>query len=239
MLIFPAIDLRGCMVVRLEQGDFDRMTVYSDDPVETARGFVYAGASCLHAVDLDGAKDGSPQNRAVIRELCRLPLEIEVGGGIRDERTIAEYLAMGVRRVILGSVIAEDFSFAERMGKRYGDRLAAGVDVKDGLVAIHGWKDLTGLNGFDFCRKLSDAGISTVIYTDIARDGLLEGMNLAAYERLQAAGGLRVIASGGVTSEDDVRKLRDLNLYGAIIGKALYAGKISLKRALDVAGGKD
>jgi phosphoribosylformimino-5-aminoimidazole carboxamide ribotide isomerase len=238
MLIFPAIDLRGGKVVRLEQGDFNRMTVYSSDPVETAKGFVYAGAECLHAVDLDGAKDGSPKNRAVLRELCKLPLEIEVCGGIRDERTIAGYLSMGVRRVILGSVIAEDFSFAERMGNRYGGRLAAGVDVKDGFVAIHGWTDSTDLNGFDFCKKLNDAGISTVIYTDIAKDGLLEGSNLAAYERLQTIEGLNVIASGGISSEEEIKALRDLNLYGAIIGKALYAGRLSLKRALDVAGGK-
>ena len=237
MLIFPAIDLRGGQVVRLQQGDYDRMTVYSGDPVETAKGFVYAGASCMHVVDLDGAKDGSPKNREVIRALCKLPLDIEVGGGIRDEKTIKAYLAMGVKRVILGSVAVEDFAFTERMGKRYGTSLAAGVDVKDGFVAIHGWKDVSEQEGFSFCRKLRDAGISTVIYTDIAKDGLLAGTNLDAYRELQTIEGLHVIASGGISFEEELRALRELDVYGAIIGKALYTGALSLKRALSIAKG--
>ena len=237
MLIYPAIDLRGGQVVRLRQGDYNLMTVYSSDPVETAKGFLYAGAACMHVVDLDGAKEGSPQNREVIRKLCKLPLEIEVGGGIRDERTIKDFLSMGVQRVILGSVAVEDFAFTKRMGQRYGDKLAAGVDTKDGRVAIHGWTNVSDLEGFAFCQKLRDAGISTVIYTDIAKDGLLAGTNLAAYEQLQAIKGLRVIASGGISSEEDLKSLRDLDVYGAIIGKALYTGTLSLKRALDIAGG--
>jgi phosphoribosylformimino-5-aminoimidazole carboxamide ribotide isomerase len=237
MLIFPAIDLRGGRVVRLQQGDFGRMTVYSDDPVETAKGFLYAGASRLHVVDLDGAKDGSPQNRAVIRELCKLPLDVQVGGGIRDERTIKDTLSLGAKRVILGSAAVTDFAFAANMARRYGNRLAAGVDVKDGFVAIHGWTDVSDLDGFDFCRRLYDAGIKTVIYTDISKDGLLEGANLAAYERLQSIEGLRVIASGGISSEAEIQALRGMDLYGAIIGKALYDGKLSLKRALEIAKG--
>jgi phosphoribosylformimino-5-aminoimidazole carboxamide ribotide isomerase len=239
MLIFPAIDLRDGKVVRLQQGDYDRMTVYSDDPVETAKGFVYAGASCLHVVDLDGAKDGSPKNRDVLRELCKLPLAIEVGGGIRDEKTIRDTLALGVKRVILGTVAVTDFPFAERMGKRYGGQLAAGVDVKDGFVATHGWTDVSDLEGFAFCQKLRDAGIATVIYTDISRDGLLEGTNLTAYEKLRTISGLNVIASGGISSEAEIRALRDLDVYGAIIGKALYAGTLSLKRALAIAKGEN
>lgn len=238
MLIYPAIDLRGGQVVRLQQGDYDLMTVYSSDPVETAKGFVNAGATCLHVVDLDGAKEGRPQNRAVIRELCRLPLSIEVGGGIRDEKTIREFLDMGVQRVILGSVAVEDFAFAQRMGNRYGDRLAAGVDTRDGKVAIHGWTNVTELEGFAFCQKLRDAGIATVIYTDIAKDGLLTGTNLAAYQELQTIEGLNIIASGGISFEDEIKALRDLNVYGAIIGKALYTGTLSLKRALDIAQGE-
>ncbi len=237
MLIFPAIDLRGGKVVRLKQGDYDQMTVYSDDPVETAKGFLYTGAECLHVVDLDGAKAGSPQNRAAIRALSGLPLEIELGGGIRDEKTIREYLDMGIRRVILGSAAVEDFGFTERMGKRYGERLAAGVDVKDGLVAIHGWTDVSALDGVTFCQKLCGAGISTVIYTDVSKDGLLEGTNLNAYERLQTIEGLRVIASGGISFEDEIRTLRDMHVYGAIIGKALYAGTLTLGRALALAKG--
>ena len=239
MLIFPAIDLRDGQVVRLQQGDYDRMTVYSSDPVETAKGFVYAGAACLHVVDLDGARDGSPKNREAIQALCKLPLDIEVGGGIRDERTIKEYLKMGVKRVILGSIAVEDFAFTERMGKRYGDRLAAGVDVKNGKVAIHGWTNVSDLEGFAFCQQLRDAGISTVIYTDISKDGLLQGTNLEAYKQLQAIKGLNVIASGGISFEEELIALRDLNVYGAIIGKALYDGKLSLKRALDIAKGEN
>ncbi|HPF88902.1 MAG TPA: 1-(5-phosphoribosyl)-5-[(5-phosphoribosylamino)methylideneamino]imidazole-4-carboxamide isomerase [Candidatus Limiplasma sp.] len=239
MLIFPAIDLRDGQVVRLQQGDYDRMTVYSSDPVETAKGFVYAGAACLHVVDLDGARDGSPKNREAIQALCKLPLDIEVGGGIRDERTIKEYLKMGVKRVILGSIAVEDFAFTERMGKRYGDRLAAGVDVKNGKVAIHGWTNVSDLEGFAFCQQLRDAGISTVIYTDISKDGLLQGTNLEAYKQLQAIKGLNVIASGGISFEEELIALRDLNGYGAIIGKALYDGKLSLKRALDIAKGEN
>jgi len=205
MLIYPAIDLRGGQVVRLQQGDYDRMTVYSADPVETAKGFVYAGATCLHVVDLDGARDGSPQNRAAIQALCKLPLELEVGGGIRNEKTIKAYLAMGVRRVILGSIAVEDFAFTQRMGKRYGDRLAAGVDTKDGKVAIHGWTNVSDLDGLTFCTQLRDAGISTVIYTDIAKDGLLQGTNLDIYRQLKAIEGLHVIASGGVGGPEHMR----------------------------------
>ena len=239
MLIFPAIDLRGGKVVRLTQGDYSQMTVYSDDPVETAKGFLYAGATQMHVVDLDGAKDGSPKNRAVIRELCKLPLEIEAGGGVRDEKTIKDYLSMGVKRVILGSAAVEDFPFTERMGKRYGDSLAVGVDVKEGLVAIHGWTNVSNLQGFTFCQQLRNAGISTVIYTDIAKDGLLSGTNFAAYTQLQTIKDLHIIASGGISGEAEIKALRDLGVYGAIIGKALYAGKLSLKRALSIAKGDD
>lgn len=237
MLIFPAIDLRGGKVVRLRQGDYDQMTVYSDDPAETAKGFLYAGAECLHVVDLDGAKEGSPQNRAAIRALSGLALEIQLGGGIRDEKTIREYLELGIGRVILGSAAVEDFAFVERMGKRYGNRLAAGVDVKDRLVAIHGWTSVSALDGFAFCQKLYGAGISTVIYTDVSKDGLLEGTNLAAYERLQTIEGLRVIASGGISFEDEIQTLAKLGVYGAIIGKALYAGTLTLPRAIALAKG--
>ncbi|HNW85669.1 MAG TPA: 1-(5-phosphoribosyl)-5-[(5-phosphoribosylamino)methylideneamino]imidazole-4-carboxamide isomerase [Candidatus Limiplasma sp.] len=239
MLIYPAIDLREGRVVRLTQGDYDRMTVYGDDPAEMAEGFVRAGATCLHAVDLDGAKDGSPKNRAVIAELCKKPLLIEVGGGIRTQEDIEQTLALGVSRVILGTVAVTDFDFTARMGRVYGDRLAVGVDAKDGFVAIHGWKTVTETHSFDFCRKLLDVGIRTVIYTDIGRDGLLSGANLPAYGQLQQIQGLQVIASGGISFEAEIAALRDLGLYGAIVGKALYAGKLSLPRILKIARGEE
>ena len=238
MLIFPAIDLRGGRVVRLSQGDYDRMTVYSDDPVQVAQGFRDAGAACLHAVDLDGAREGRPMNRELVGALCRLGLYVEVGGGMRNEAAVEDTLALGVHRVILGTVAATDFDFTTRMGKRFGERLAVGVDVKGGRVATHGWREVTELDGADFCRRLVDVGINTVIYTDIARDGLLGGANLSAYERLQRIEGLRVVASGGVSTLEEIKRLKELGLYGAIIGKALYAGKLELTDALHTARGE-
>ena len=238
MLIYPAIDLRGGRVVRLQQGDYDKMTVYGDDPAAVARSFKEAGATCLHAVDLDGAKDGSPMNREVIAALCREGLFTEVGGGMRDENAVEATLALGVSRAILGTVAVEDFALTARLGKKYGDKLAVGVDAKDGFVATHGWRTVTDVDSFDFCRRLVDVGISTVIYTDISRDGLLSGTNLAAYERLQAIHGLNVIASGGVSFEKEIAALRDLGVYGAIVGKALYTGRLSLSRVLAVARGE-
>jgi phosphoribosylformimino-5-aminoimidazole carboxamide ribotide isomerase len=238
MRLFPAIDLRGGRVVRLTQGDYDRMTVYGDDPVAVAEGFVAAGAEYLHTVDLDAAKSGGAENRAVIGRLCGLPLFVQTGGGIRTEADIEAVLALGVKRAILGTVAVTDFDFTARMGKKYGERLAVGVDARDGLVAIHGWQTVTDIGSFDFCQRLVDVGITTVIYTDIGKDGLLAGANLAAYERLNAIHGLRVIASGGVTGEGEIARLRDMGVYGAIVGKALYAGKLDLKRALQVAKGE-
>ena len=238
MLIYPAIDLRGGRVVRLSQGDYDRMTVYSDDPVCVARGFVEAGASCLHAVDLDGAKAGGPMNREVIKRLCGLPLFTEAGGGMRTEADVENTLALGVDRVILGTVAVTDFGLVKRLAKRYEDRLAVGVDARDGLVATHGWRETSALKGVDFCRKVLEAGINTVIYTDISRDGQLRGTNLDVYGELSKLSGLRVIASGGVSFESEIAALREMGVYGAILGKALYAGKLDLKRAIRIAGGE-
>ena len=238
MLIFPAIDLRGGRVVRLTQGDYDRMTVYDGDPVAVAQGFIDAGATYLHTVDLDAAKSGGAENREVIARLCRLPLFVQTGGGIRTEADIQAVLALGIRRAILGTVAVTDFDFTARMGKHYGEKLAVGVDASDGRVAIHGWKTVTPLDSFDFCRRLVDVGIQTVIYTDIGRDGLLAGTNLAVYERLSTIPGLNVIASGGVTGETELTRLRAMGVYGAIVGKALYAGKLDLRRALAVAEGE-
>ena len=235
MLIYPAIDLRGGRVVRLTQGDYDRMTVYSDDPAAVAQGFVQAGAACLHAVDLDGAKDGSPRNRAVIGRLCKLPLSVEVGGGMRTEADVEATLALGTDRVILGTAAVEDFGMVERLVARWGARIAVGVDARNGKVATRGWREVSDLDGVAFCQKLADAGVVTVIYTDIGRDGALSGTNLAAYERLSQIRGLRVIASGGVSFESEIAALRDMGLYGCILGKALYTGRLKLERALAIA----
>lgn len=237
MIIYPAIDLRGGRAVRLTKGDYDQMKVYNDDPASVALGFKAAGATHLHVVDLDGAREGVPQNAETIRKLTAAGLFTEVGGGIRDEARIRQYLDGGVARVILGTIAVRDFRFVERMVKQYGDRIAVGVDAKDGFVAVSGWEETTRLTGVDFCRKLRDAGVKTVIYTDIGRDGCLAGANLPLYRELSGIEGLDVIASGGVSFESDVTALREMNLHGAIIGKALYEGKLNLERCIALAKG--
>jgi len=239
MIILPAIDLRGGKAVRLTKGDYDQMKVYNDDPASVAREFQAAGAEWLHVVDLDGAREGVPQNAATIRALTSVGLRTEVGGGIRDEARICEYLNNGVGRVILGTIAVRDFGFVERMAAKYGEKVAVGVDAKNGYVAVSGWEETTALTGVDFCRKLRDAGVKTVIYTDIGRDGCLAGANIELYCELNAIDGLDVVASGGVSFESDVTALRDMNVYGAIIGKALYEGKLDLVRCLKLAKGEN
>ncbi len=234
MFIYPAIDLRGGKVVRLTKGDYDRMEVYSDDPVEIARSFQAAGATHLHVVDLDGAKDGYLVNDEIIKRLVKSDLFVEVGGGIRDRARIEAYLAAGVRRVILGSAAIENPGFAAEMASLFGDAIAVGVDAMEGKVAIHGWKTVTDVDSIDFCQRLAESGVSTVIYTDISKDGTLSGTNLEIYRRLSAIDGLLIIASGGITFEREIAILRDLNLHGAILGKALYAGKLDLARAIAI-----
>jgi len=238
MIILPAIDLRGGRAVRLTKGDYDQMKVYSDDPAAVAREFMAAGAEWLHVVDLDGAREGIPQNAEVIRRLTSVGLQTEVGGGIRDETRICEYLDNGVARVILGTIAVRDFGFVERMAAKYGDRIAVGVDAKDGYVAVSGWEETTSVTGVDFCRRLCDAGVKTVIYTDIGRDGCLAGANLPLYRELRGIEGLDVVASGGVSFESDVTALKEMDLYGAIIGKAIYEGRLDLVRCLKLAKGE-
>lgn len=239
MIILPAIDLRGGRAVRLTKGDYDQMKVYNDDPASVARDFRDAGAEWLHVVDLDGAREGIPQNAGTIQALTSVGLKTEVGGGIRDEKRICEYLDNGVSRVILGTIAVRDFGFVERMVAKYGEKIAVGVDAKEGYVAVSGWEETTALTGVDFCRKLRDAGVKTVIYTDIGRDGCLAGANIELYRELNTIDGLDVVASGGVSFESDVTALRSMNVYGAIIGKALYEGKLDLVRCLKLAKGEN
>ena len=235
MKLFPAIDLRGGKVVRLTEGDYDRMTVYGDDPAATADGFRGAGAECLHVVDLDGALEGDAVNFSVVEKIVRSGLFVEVGGGIRSEERIERYLAVGAKRVIIGTIAVEKPDFALKMIKKYGEAVAVGVDARDGKVAIHGWKTVTDKDAFEFCEFLRDAGADCVIYTDISRDGTLSGANLSAYERLARLDGLKVIASGGVTRADEIRTLAGMGLYGAIVGKAIYTGALPLEAALAAA----
>ena len=238
MLIFPAIDLRDGQVVRLTEGDYDQMTVYGTDPLAAAASFRAAGAEWLHVVDLDAARDGGQKNFALIEKLAKESgLKLEVGGGARSEESARRYLDAGVFRVIVGSAAVENPALMEALATQYPGRIAAGVDAKNGFVAIHGWRTVTDLPAYDFVKKLPDQGVDTVIYTDISRDGKLLGPNLNAYARLNDIQNLRVVASGGVSSIENVITLAQMDLYAAIIGKALYAGKINLKKAIAAGGG--
>lgn len=236
MQVFPAIDIRDKKVVRLTQGDYDRMTVYGDNPLEIAKGFASDGATNMHVVDLDGALDGELVNFDTIKQLTsQTGLFVEVGGGIRSSERIEKYLNAGAGRVILGTVAVEDYAFVEQAVKQYGDKIAVGVDAKDGYVAIHGWKTVTDIDSYDFCERLRDSGVKTVIYTDIAKDGALGGTNLAAYERLSNIEGLDIVASGGVTYLEEIDALRRMGIYGVILGKAMYTGKLDLADAIKTA----
>lgn len=234
MQLFPAIDLRGGRVVRLTQGDYDRMTIYGTDPCAQARDFVAAGAKNLHVVDLDGAKDGTLSNHDTIAALAKQGgLYIEVGGGIRTEERIETYLSLGVGRCILGSVAVTDFDFTARMLKKYGDKIAVGVDAKDGFVAIHGWKDVSSVKGLDFCLRLADAGCGAIIYTDIACDGAMQGTNLELYRELSTrVPGVKFTASGGISSEAELVTLQKMGVAAAILGKSLYTGALDLARCV-------
>ena len=237
MQIFPAIDLRGGQVVRLYQGDYDQETVYAADPCAVARDFLAAGARYLHVVDLDGARDGTLANFETIAALVRQGgLYIEVGGGIRTEERIRRYLDLGVGRCILGTIAVKDFAFTERMAQKYGDRIAVGVDARDGFVAVSGWKELSEERGVDFCRRLRDAGVKTVIYTDISRDGAEQGTNLDLYRELAGIEGLDITASGGVSSIEELRELQTIGTKAAILGKALYTGRLDLKTVMEEVG---
>lgn len=237
MQIFPAIDLSGGQVVRLYQGDYDKMTVYGADPCAVARDFLAAGARYLHVVDLDGAKDGTLANFESIAAIARQGgLYIEVGGGIRTEDRIRRYLDLGVDRCILGTIAVKDFEFTARMAQTYGDAIAVGVDARDGYVAVNGWTELSPERGVDFCRRLRDAGVKTVIYTDISRDGAEQGTNLELYRELAQIEGLNVTASGGVSSMEELKELERIGTHAAILGKALYTGRLDLKTVLREVG---
>ena len=237
MQIFPAIDLSGGKVVRLYQGDYEKMTVYGADPCAVARDFMAAGAKYLHVVDLDGAKDGTLANFDSISALAKQGgLYIEVGGGIRTEERIAKYLDLGVGRCILGTIAVKDFDFTRRMAQKYGDKIAVGVDARDGYVAVSGWLETSKEKGVDFCRRLYDAGVQTVIYTDISRDGAEQGTNLALYRELARIEGLHITASGGVSSIAELKELHAIGTHAAILGKALYTGRLDLREVIKEVG---
>ena len=237
MIIIPAIDIIDGKVVRLVEGNYSNVKNYSLTPLEAATNFKDYGAKYLHVVDLDGAKSGNADNAKVIESIVtKCGLQVEVGGGIRTEEQIQKYLDCGVSRVILGTVAVKDFAFTERAVQKFGSKVAVGVDAKDGLVAVNGWKEVTNLTSIDFCRKLENIGIFNIIYTDISKDGKLEGTNLEIYKVLCQTLNVKITASGGVSSIDEIKKLKETGVYATILGKALYEGVLDLKTAIEVAG---
>ena len=236
MILFPAIDLYEGKAVRLYKGDYQQMTVYSEDPLQVAQQFCAQGASHLHMVDLEGARDGGTPNLELVSRIAReTGLFVEIGGGIRSMETVERYLTGGVSRVILGTAAVTDEEFLCRAVERYGEKIAVGADVRDGAIAIRGWLERSAYSLEEFLEKMQRIGVGTVICTDISRDGAMRGTNRELYRRLAGTYALKLIASGGVSDLEDVKALRDMNLYGAIIGKAWYTGAINLKEAIEVA----
>ena len=236
MLIYPAIDLYGGKAVRLYKGDYAQMTIYNNNPVEVAQDFLRCGASCIHLVDLEGAKEGTTPNFATVTAIkAATGLFCEIGGGIRSMETIDRYLSAGIDRVILGTAAVTEPGFVEEAVAKYGDKIAVGIDIKDGFVAIKGWTVKSEENAFDFCEKMQKIGAKTLICTDISKDGAMQGTNHELYRELSEKFSMNIIASGGVSSLEDVQRLSKLNIHGAIVGKAYYTCAIDLKTAIEVA----
>jgi len=235
MLLFPAIDLFDKKAVRLYKGDYNQMTVYSENPPEIALDFKAQGASCIHVVDLEGARSGETPNFEVIREIKKqADLFTEVGGGIRSFEVIEKYISAGVDRVILGTVAVTDPDFTSEAVSRFGDKIAVGIDLKDGFAAIRGWTEKSALSQDAALTMMQDIGVRTIICTDISKDGAMKGTNVPLYRSLSEKYSMQFIASGGVSSIDDVRALNEIPMYGAIIGKAYYTGAINLREAIEV-----
>ena len=240
MLIFPALVLYGGAAVRLFKGDYQQMTVYNTDPLAVAKDFEAKGAKYIHMVDLEGAKDGTTPNLDTVRTIAEnTNLRVEIGGGIRSMETVEKYLSAGVYRVILGTAAITDRPFLEAALAKYGERIAVGADIKDGFVAIKGWLETSSVSAEDFFADMERLGVKTVICTDISKDGAMKGTNRAMYKELSERFSVDIVASGGVSSLDDIRALADMGLYGAIVGKAYYIGAIELSSAIALAEGKE
>ena len=238
MFIFPAIDLFEGKTVRLYKGDYAQMTVYNENPVAVAKDFAAAGATHIHVVDLEGAKSGETPNLDTVSAIAQATgLFVEVGGGIRSMEVVDRYLGAGVSRVILGTAAVKDEAFLKAALAKHGDKIAVGVDIKDGMVAIKGWVEKSEYDAMDFCEKMEALGVKTVICTDISKDGAMKGTNHELYRTMAKRFGMQIIASGGVSSMEDVERLAALDIYGAIIGKAYYTGAIDLKTAVAVGEG--
>ena len=236
MLIFPAIDLYEGEAVRLYKGDYAQKTVYSTEPVSVAEDFKNQGATHIHLVDLEGAKNGTTPNFETVCAIKeKTGLFCEIGGGIRSMDVIEKYVSRGLDRVILGTAAVTEEGFVSKAVEKFGDKIAVGIDIRDGFVAIKGWTQSSGIDAFDFCRSMQEIGVKTLICTDISRDGAMKGTNLSLYRELSKRFSMDVTASGGVSAIDDVKALRSMELYGAIIGKAYYTKAISLREAIEVA----
>lgn len=233
MILFPAIDLKDQQVVRLIQGDFNQLTVFDTDPVGVAKAYQTAGASWLHVIDLDGAKTGKRENLNVIKKIVEsTDLKVQVGGGIRSIEDVEVLLESGVNRVILGTFAIERMTELKDLTDRYPNQIIVSVDALNGLVQTRGWQQNSNIDVLPFCQQLKTYGINTIVYTDISKDGMMAGPNFEDYNRLITKTDLNVIASGGVSTIDDVKRLNDMNMYGCIIGKALYQKNIDLKEAI-------
>ncbi len=236
MIIFPAIDLYDKKAVRLYKGDYENMTVYSENPIEIALDFEKCGATHIHMVDLEGAKDGTTPNISIVSQIAKeTSLFVEIGGGIRNIETAQKYIDAGVSRIILGTAAVDDEEFLKECIEKFGDKTAVGADVKDGYIAIKGWLEKSELTLDDFLLKMQKLGVKNVICTDISKDGAMKGTNLELYRELSKKYSMDITASGGVSTIDDIKNLREMDLYGAIIGKAYYIGAIDLKEAIEVA----
>ena len=235
MILFPAIDILSRKAVRLYKGDYNQVTVYSDKPWKFAEDFVTRGCSAIHIVDLDGARSGETVNIEIVKRISEVKgLYSEIGGGIRNMETVEKYLDAGVSRVILGTAALQNPVFLKEAVNKYGSKIAVGVDLKDGKVAVKGWLETSEKDGIEFLKELEEIGVESVIVTDISRDGAMKGTNLELYERIKNEVSLKVTASGGVSSLEDIKALKALDIYGAIIGKAYYTGAIKLEEALEV-----
>ena len=238
MIIYPAIDMKDGNCVRLRQGKFDDVTVFCDDPLEVAKKWERLGAEFIHLVDLDGARGGKSENSKKVIEIAKnVKVPVQIGGGIRNIETVKYYIENGVSRVILGTAAIKDIKFTKMALLEYGDKIAIGIDAKDGFVAVEGWEEVSSIKAIEFAKKMCDLGVSTIIYTDIATDGMMQGPNATAMGEMVNAVTCNVIASGGVSNILDIEKLKNKGVSGAIIGKALYINNIDLKEAIENAKG--
>lgn len=233
MIIYPAIDLKDKSCVRLEQGVYEKMTVYEKDPVKVAKRWEAMGAQALHLVDLDGARDGERINEDVVKKIVEnINIPVELGGGIRDQEGIEKILELGVSEVIVGTAAVKNPAWIKAMIEKYGKKIIVSIDASKGFLATDGWEEVSNIKAIDYIRELESYGLNRIVYTDIAKDGMLSGPNFEIYEELSKESSIEIIASGGVTTLEDVKRLKEMDLYGAIVGKALYDGKLDLEEVL-------